>query len=1130
MDVFFLNFIYCMSLSDNKGYNGLITQIDAFIRKYYRMQMLKGVLLFAALFGVVFLSVVLLEYFGQFNTTVRTMLFYGSILTTGFLLVKYIAIPLAHTFKLGKVIDHNQASLIIGNHFPEVDDKLLNTLQLKSAAEQERSSDLLMASIDQRANELSAVPFVNAVDTSENKKYLWFLLPVLLVFGVLFISKPSIVTQSTNRIVNYQNEFVPMAPFSFQVDETKLVVVEGESVRVDLNMNGDVLPNKVYIIEKNGSFVTEKISKSKYFYEFNNVQEDMNFVFRAEGYDSKKYQITVLKKPEVVHMDLNLVFPKYINRPDLKIENAGDITIPEGTSVEWNVLTKKADNASLLFSDTNLVLNEVLSDNAVFRRQVFTSDEYTLSLGRKDNPIVDSSKFMLNVVKDQHPKINVIEEQDTVSGMLRFFNGVVDDDYGLTSLNFVYTITNNGKTKDTKSKSVSIKRGTNKSAFIYHIDVSKLSLEPEDLVSYYFIVRDNDKPHGFKSTRSRTFTYKTPSLEDLADKNNQEKEEIQSKLEDAIKKAKDFKKDIADFKKSSLQKKSFDWKDVNQLNELKSDQQSLEQDLLELKNKINQNQSEQEMFNELSEQLQEKQDLINDLLENIMDEELKELLDKLQELMENQDKQEFDDQMQNLEMDSEDLQEQMDNSLELLKRLEVEEKMDQISDLLDKLAKEQKELSEDVKNKEIGKEKAQQKQKDIDDKFKQVKDDINRLMQKNDDLKKPMNLDPEKELQEQIQNEMNDAKESLEKNKSKKASDSQQNASEKMQEMSQNMQMQMQNQSQQQQGEDMKAIRMLLENIVKLSLEQENVLDSFDGLSKTNPRYVTQGKEQHRIKRDTKLVEDSLKALASRVPQIAGYVNDEMKKINSGLGNALDYFEERKTSEMNVSQQRVMTSFNNLALLLNESLEQMQQQQAQSQMSGSGSCSKPGGKGQKPSSGMNMQQMKDMLKNQIKQMEKGKNPGGKKPGESPGIGGGMGNKQISQMAREQAALREQLKKLSQQLNKDGSGKGNALNDLINDLEKQEKDLVNKKFSPEYIKRHKDIFTRLLESEKAIREQEFDNKRKSKSGENKKSSNLILLEQYKKNKLKELELLKSVPPGLNIYYKNKANEYINYLNR
>ena len=40
-----------------------------------------------------------------------------------------------------------------------------------------------------------------------------------------------------------------------------------------------------------------------------------------------------------------------------------------------------------------------------------------------------------------------------------------------------------------------------------------------------------------------------------------------------------------------------------------------------------------------------------------------------------------------------------------------------------------------------------------------------------------------------------------------------------------------------------------------------------------------------------------------------------------------------------------MTGLNNLALLLDEALQQMQQQQQQSGMPGSGKCNKPGGNG-----------------------------------------------------------------------------------------------------------------------------------------------------------------------------------------
>ena len=46
------------------------------------------------------------------------------------LFAKFIAFPLAKLFKLQKGINYEEASKIIGNHFPQVNDKLLNVIQL----------------------------------------------------------------------------------------------------------------------------------------------------------------------------------------------------------------------------------------------------------------------------------------------------------------------------------------------------------------------------------------------------------------------------------------------------------------------------------------------------------------------------------------------------------------------------------------------------------------------------------------------------------------------------------------------------------------------------------------------------------------------------------------------------------------------------------------------------------------------------------------------------------------------------------------------------------------------------------------------------------------------------------------
>jgi hypothetical protein len=229
----------------------------------------------------------------------------------------------------------------------------------------------------------------------------------------------------------------------------------------------------------------------------------------------------------------------------------------------------------------------------------------------------------------------------------------------------------------------------------------------------------------------------------------------------------------------------------------------------------------------------------------------------------------------------------------------------------------------------------------------------------------------------------------------------------------------------------------------------------------------------------------------------------------------------------------------------------MQQQQANSKP-GSGKCNKPGGSGSPGGKPQSMEQMKKQMEEQLKKMQEamkkgekpggkeegkegdgGKKPGGQKPGEGQGGGPGQGqqmSKELAQMAAQQSALRKQIQELSQKLNEDGSGAGNGLKEIAKEIEKVEEDIINGKLSQGTINRQKDIMTRLLEHEKAQREREFDEKRKSNEAINQEFSNPTEYLKYKEKKAKELELLKTIPPSLKPYYKNKVNEYFEEIDR
>jgi len=386
---------------------------------------------------------------------------------------------------------------------------------------------------------------------------------------------------------------------------------------------------------------------------------------------------------------------------------------------------------------------------------------------------------------------------------------------------------------------------------------------------------------------------------------------------------------------------------------------------------------------------------------------------------------------------------------------------------------------------------------------------------------------PETEKQEQgIQEQMEKSSDELSKDKKKKASESQKGASQQMKEMAQQMQMAMDQGSSEQQEEDMDALRALLENIIRLSFDQEGLMEDFRKIDQKDPKYVLYGQKQRKLKDDSKMVEDSLYALSKRVIQIEPIVLKEIGLINRNMDKSLDEIAERQTPKVTEHQQYVMTSFNNLALLLDEALKQMQQQMANKQP-GQGNCEKPGGNGSKPSAS-EMKKMQEALSKQLEQMKQQMGKDGK-----PGQQGQKNQKQgmseeVAKMAAKQAAIRQQLEQLSQEMNEDGSRSGNSLKEIAKEMEEIEKDIVNMRIDETTIRRQQDILIRLLQAENAERQRELDEQRKSNQALDQKYSNPMKYSEYQEQKSRETEMLRTMPPALKPYYKEKVNEYFNKL--
>ncbi|MEO1513973.1 MAG: DUF4175 family protein [Bacteroidota bacterium] len=1108
-----------MATKDN--YTLLIEKLDGFIRKYYLNQIIRGTLYSLGLILALFLASNLLEHYFYFGTGVRKLLFYSFIGGSALALLFWVLLPALHYFNLGKVISHEQAAQIIGEHFTDVKDKLLNLLQLKQQADgNAQGAELVLASINQKSESIKLVPFRSAINLGNNRKYLKYALPPLLLLLIILFAAPSIIKDSTSRLINNNKVYEREAPFRFQIQQEDLTVVQYEDFQLDVMIEGDVLPDEVFIDIDNYQYRLNKEAANKFSYQFSNVQKEMEFQLFSSNVYSEDYELNVLKKPNILGFDVELDYPAYTLRKDEDLANIGDLIVPIGTKIKWVFNSENTDDIAIRFGRTDESVPTDRFDNALFgfAKKAMIDESYKIYVSNKNLPNADSVGYSINVVPDLYPTIRVEKFQDSLDSKLLYFVGDASDDYGLRSLSFNYRIKKDNGAQG-ELNTLKLEKPSNKEIQYTHTwDLQQLELEPGDEVSYYFEVYDNDAVNGNKSARTNLMVFEKPTVEEYedmaADNNDQIKKDLQKSLEESKKIQDDFKK----LREKLLQEKDVDWQTKKELEKLLERQKELEKQIEDAKQNFDENLKNQEEFAEPNEELQEKQEKLQEMFEQLMSEEMKELMEQIEELMQKMEKDNALEMMEEMEMNDEKLEMELDRMLELFKQMEMDYEMEQQIDKLEELAKQQEELSEETDKGEKEQEELQKEQEDINEQFEDIQEKMEELEKKNEELENKRDMGDSQEQMEDIEQDLKNSKQQLDQNQNKKASENQKKAAQKMQEMADDMAAQMEQGEMEQMQEDMAALRQLLENLVGLSFDQEDLIDLIDESNVNTPRYVELVQEQYKLKDDFTLIEDSLQALSKRIFQIESFVTEKVTDIKKNMKDGLEQLEERRKPQAALHQQYVMKNTNDLALMLSEVMQQMQQQMS-SMMQGSQMCSKPGGKGASGKVPMDkISQGQQKLSEQMQQMKDAMQRGMKEGGSS---------KEFAEMAAKQAALRKALKELQQEKQQRGQG-AQELQQILDNMNKTETDLVNKKLTNEMMKRQQEIMTRLLEAERADRQREYDNKRKSETADQNERKMPPSLEEYIKKREAEIEIYKSVSPALKPYYKMLVEEYFKSL--
>lgn len=1107
----------------SNNYTLLIQKLDLFIRKFYFNKLIRGILYSTAILLVFFLVISIAEYNFYFSTSARKIIFFSFIASSLLALVYLIGVPILKIQKLGNIISHEQAANIIGNHFTNVKDKLLNILQLKSSEVSLEQAALVEASINQKSLELKPVPFTSAIDLNENRQYLKYAIPPLLIFLSLLFFKPNIIKESSQRLIQNDIVFEKPMPFSFEIFEDSLKALQFEDYRLNVKINGKEIPSEIFLYRRteNNNFVRtapQKLNNTNYAYIFSNLQKDVKFYFEANGFRSKEYILEISEKPMITKFEVKLNYPKYLENKNIILKNTGDISAPFGTSVEWLFEANATEKITIRFSDALIELKKENFNQFNYRKVLIKNDKYIIKTISPTVLKTDSIQFSINVVRDKFPQISVKEQQDSTNLDIFYYIGEISDDYGLRKLTFNYKMENGKNEGKTISQDIHFEK--NKiSEFTHFWNIKTLNLSAGDKLTYYFQVWDNDGVNGSKSSRSKWMTIKIPSLDEFENKSEQELDELKKDLKKAIVKSQELQKEMKNLKEKLLNKKKMSWEDKNKMKELLSEQKKLQNKVSEMNEKLKENIQKQSEFKEINPEISKKQEQLQKLFNDVLDEEMKKLIEKYEKMIEELNKENTLEQTEEIQVTDEELEKELDRMLEILKKLEFDQKLQETQEKLEKLANKQEELAND-ENKTT--EEKKEEQEKLNEEFNKLKEDLKELEKLDEELGDQVDMEELQEDGEETSEEMEDAIEELSKRQNKKASETQKAAAKKMKEMVKKMAAMAMSLQEESLGEDMQSLRQLLENLVSLSFEEERLLQEFKLTNINTPKYVSLIQDQHKVSEDSELVEDSLFALAKRVIEIESFITDKIFEINRNLDASINQLEARSVRKALVNQQYVMTGYNDLALMLSEVLQQMQQQMAM-QMEGNQSCEKPG-KG-KPKSGKmtSLKKMQQQLSDQIQKMGEQMKPGEgqKKRGEQS-----LQSKELAKVAAKQQAIREALQKIKEGYKKESGGERSLgdLQKIIDEMKQNESDLVNKILSNELLNRQKNILTRLLEAENAERQRDEKEERKSEVATDISSKKPPALIEYLKKRKLSLDIYKQESPNLKPYYKNISEKY------
>ena len=967
-----------------------------------------------------------------------------------YLIARFCVLPFIRPPSLDRI------ALRVEQHFGGLQQHLISALQLwRQRNREEHATALVDAAIIQAERATQHLPYETLIDRKPPIRAATAVVVLALLGLLLHAGWPTALSGAAQRLANPQTPYTRPADTYIILQPGNVEIVGGEPLALTAQFSG-VIPRtaRLYIREKGvhtwTSFVLP-VKQAGASHHFPNMARSFDYRLSAHDAQTPTYTATVHPRPIVTHISHRDRFPPHTAMPDRIDQQGGDIIVPTGTQVSLTIeANKPLESAALVFDDATELPAAVSSSLAQATLTVKKDGRYRVHL--RDPQMIankDPVSYRIVALPDQPPDVRLLrpgQDIDLTESMRVSLVAEAFDDYGISRLELRYR-----KDDDTDHILPIITTLGREIETSYNWDMSNLNLLPGDQITYRIRAYDNNPRPSFGETA--TFTIRMPSLFEIHREADKTQRESIDEIETVQQRGRELDTRLKELARDMLTKDKLDWQEKRELEKVRQTQEQLAEQIESTAEQLDRALDRLQESGLLEDDTLQKLEELQILLSQIRTPELADVMKKLDEAIKKADANMVREALEQFQMEREKFRETLDRTLALLQRVQRQQTLDALNQKLEELAQAQDQITQNIEREPA--EDLTRRQARIARDTEQLRTELQQAAEKMDS---PTDSDLN-QIADAIQNKqltprMDQVRQDLAMGQRQRAEKNSDSLARDMQNLSQSLAQSRQRFIQRQKAEIARELNRVLHDLLTLSQAQERTAQRANEAGSrddTAPLALDQARAMTGASRMAQRLMDASQKTFFIPPSAQAALGHALNKME-GAAEQLNAGNANQASQL---AREALGEINRAAMMVQNALGQLASSE----------------------SGTGFEEMMAKMA-QLAQQQGALNA------QTENLFGQQGGQPSWQkLAAQQRAIQEALNALRGELARQQREMLGDLGKIASDMRETSRELLQRRVAPQTLMRQRQILSRLLDAQQAMRSRGKSKKRQARTGEN-----------------------------------------------